>query len=68
MEIYEYIYEGVVDPYYNKTTRAYSNRSVHNSNIRDRAALSNTNLNMDHTENHKKNMYNSRVESFSQPV
>ena len=42
MEIAGYIYKGVVEPYYKKTTRAGSNRAGHSSIKRGEYASSNT--------------------------
>ena len=42
MDIYESIYEGLVEPSYKKTTRADSNRAVHSRLKRGDSASSNT--------------------------
>ena len=42
IEIAESIYEGVVEPSYEKTTRTYANRVGHSSRMRGESASSNT--------------------------
>ena len=46
MEIEEYVYEGVVEPYYKKSTRKDTKYADHRREMRGEAASSNTDSNM----------------------